>query len=350
MTLTNLLILVIVLVAVFAAGVAFPVLRGRARYPGGSWNGPSRMSAVEALRVRAAQLIAPRRPAGQDRRQHSHEHGSRSSRWQTTVVDPMPERLLVRVSPDLQPAQTLDLPATRAADADWPPGLAITASTAGPHTAGQQDAYYVQRNLIAVARGLTSEGEGRRAAALALSAIMTSRLGQDAEVEEALRDGASAANRLVRSIARSDPMYSDMVTTLDVVFVALDADRPELHFAHVGNGIIWLQRSGSPSVEPLTKPHAIECGPVLRAVGLGENLVPDLGRVSVGVGDRVFLATASPASMLTERFINDTMGYWAGGTLHEAVTAIANALDAAGIPDEITIIGGEVARLGTFLA
>ena len=343
MSLISLLILIVIVVAVFAAGVGFQRLRGRPQ-PSAVRSGPPALARrLDALRAQAARVIAPgslapgRRPADDLARMPS-------------ALVPERNRKLRVTRRDDQPGQTLKLPATQHHPDEWPPGLAVTALSAGPASAAQQDVYYVQRDLIALARGLTAIGSGQRAAALALSAIMTSRPGQAADAEQALRDGTDAANRLVRSIAQREPRYSDMVATLDVVYVAFEGRKPQLHFAHVGTSTIWLQRAGSATVERLTEPHVVPGGPVLRAVGRAqETLVPDTGREHIEVGDRIFLTTASPAFSFTEPQLNAAVGYHADQPLHDAIASLADVVTEAGAADEVMIVGAEVARPGTFL-
>lgn len=300
MSLISLLILIVIMVALLAAVVGFQRLRGR-----------QQPSAPATARDRELRVTRRDRKTG----------------------------------------RTLKLPATQHRPNEWPPGLVVTALSAGPVGAAQQDVYYVQRDLIALARGLTTIGSGQRAAALALSAIMTSRPGQAADAEQALRDGTDAANRLVRSIAQREPRYSDMVATLDVVYVAFDGPKPQLHFAHVGTSTIWLQRAGSSAVERLTEPHVVPGGPVLRAVGRApETLVPDTGRECIEDGDRIFLTTASPAFFFTEPQMNAAVGYHDGRPLHHAIATLADVVLKAGVSDEVMIVGAEVARPGMFLA
>lgn len=351
MDLVILLGIVVAVAVVFAVGVGFQRLHGGR--PREAPEGPPAVPrALDVFRERAARVIAPgpaavgpprspAAPAGRELARQPPAAGLRQGGQNSGRGAAMP---------DLQAVQTLAIPGTSTREGDRPPGLAVTALSAGPPDATPQDVYYVQRNLIALARGVTAIGSGQRAAALSLSAIMTSGLGQASDVDRALRDGVGAANRLVRSISQRDPQYSDMVTTLDVVYVAFDARKPQLHFAHVGTSTIWLQRAGSPRVEALTGQHAIPHGPVLRAVGSSKDLVPDTGWRPVGVGDRIFLTTATPSFTCTEPLMNGTLGYWADRPLHDAVAALAERVQEAGVSEEIMIVGAEMARPGMFLA
>jgi hypothetical protein len=319
-------LLVIVLVLAVAAGAA--LLRVR-RSPANLERVPVRPGVFHGLRERGAPILTLRWPP-------------RRSRTVNTG-------LLTR--PDLQPAQALELPGTRTLVDDWPVGLAVTALATGSIGYPPQDVYYVQRNIIALARGLSSAGVGPRAAALTLSAVMTSPVGRNRDADEALRQSVRAANRLVRSVARREPGYSDMATTLDVVFVAFDGGRPSLHFAHVGNASIWLQRTASRSLELLTESHAINNGgPLLRAVGVAADVVPDIGLVTMDAGDRIFLTTASRYFAFSPRVMNTIAIDHTESPLQDCVAALADAVRSSAAPEGVMIVAAEVARPVSFLA
>ena len=137
--------------------------------------------------------------------------------------------------PDLQPAQLIYPREERTLTRDDSPGLAVVARAVGHSGAPPQDVYYVQRNVVALARGLSAAAAGQRAAALSLSGVITLPLGLNRDAEKALREGVKTANALVRSVARREPQHSGMAATLDVLFVDFRDDRPMLHYAHVGN-------------------------------------------------------------------------------------------------------------------
>jgi serine/threonine protein phosphatase PrpC len=216
----------------------------------------------------------------------------------------------------------------------------------GPADAEQPDAYYAQRNVVALARGMSAAGAGQRAAALTLSAVMTSPLGRSDKAEEALRTGVESANKLVRSVAGREPRYSDMATTLDVVYLEFQGGRACLYFAHVGNSSVWLKRASSSSVELLTQSDAPD-GPLLRAVGLNPDLTPSIGAELVDAGDRVFLTTASPSCFVTHAMMDAAARN--GGSLHECAAALA-AVVRSPAAEGITIVAVEVSRFASFVA
>jgi hypothetical protein len=318
-------LLIIVLALAVAAGAALLWVR---RSPAKLERVPVRPGVFHGLRERGAVMFTLHWPA---------------RRSQTVDIG-----LLTR--PDLQPAQALELPGTKTLVDDWPLGLAVTALVTGSVGYPPQDVYYVQRNIIALARGLSSAGVGQRAAALTLSAVMTSPVGRNRDADEALRRGVRAANRLVRSVARREPGYSDMATTLDVVFMAFDGGRPSLHFAHIGNASIWLQRTASTSLELLTESHAINGGPLLRAVGVTADVVPDIGLVTMDAGDRIFLTTASRYFAFSSKVMNTIAIGHGESPLQDCVAALAEAVRSSAAPEGVTIVAAEVARPGSFLA
>jgi len=312
MTFISLTVIVLVL-AVATPAVA--MWRGRRR--------PVRLNAFAALRERAT---APRAWRFARRAQPT---GTPDIGWVSR--------------PDLQPAQVLAVPGAKTLVDHRPLGLSVTALATDSVGYPPQDVYYVQRNIIALARGLSAVDAGQRFAALALSAVIASPLGRTQDAEEALRTAVASANRLIRSAAKREPGYSDMATTLDVVFMRFDGGRPCLYFAHVGNSSLWLQRAGSTSVELLTEPHAIDGGPPLRAVGLSGSTVPDIGCLPAEPGDRVFLTSTSRYFAFTPKILNAGVAAHAGSPLQDCVTALIDAVGSAAAPEGVTIVAAEVA-------
>lgn len=319
----------VIIVLVLAVVVAATALRRGRRHAAPLDQVPGRLSAFTGLRERAA---AVRRRRSVRRLRLA---GLEGTGWVSR--------------PDLQPAQVLAARGAKTLVDDGPLGLAVTALATESVGYPPQDVYYVQRNVIALARGLSAVGAGQRFAALALSAVMTSPLGRIQDAGEALRMAMRSANRLIRSAARREPGYSDMATTLDVVFVASNGGRPSLYFAHVGNSSLWLQRAGSTSVELLTESHVIDGGPPLRAVGLSGSIVPDIGYVPADPGDRIFLTTASRYFAFTLRIVNAVAAAHAGSPLQNCVAALADAVGSSAAPEGITIVAAEIARSASFM-
>lgn len=281
-------------------------------------------------------------------------HGRRTRAWARLAARRSARRGIAAATRvtrrDLQPTRVVDVPPAQTLVDDARLGLAVTGlatpSVGHPH----QDVYYVQRNTIAIARGLTDAEVCQRAAALSLSAVMTSSLGQDLRIEEALRAGVTAANALVRSVAAREPRYSGMATTLDVVLATFEGDQPLLHFAHVGSSSIWLQRTASMSVELLTESHTIAGGPLLRAIGMSGSVIAQIGHRRAEAGDRLFITTSSRSFAFTPETVSAVATEHAAGSLHDCAAGLAAATQPSTDLEGITIVAAEIARSAIFVA
>jgi hypothetical protein len=314
------IIVLLLVIAVLVLG-AMVLARGRRR-PLARLDQSFGWPTVHGWRERTASMFAV----------HAPPPTAVSSRWPTP--------------PAQQASQFLDV--SEMAAADGPSlGLAVAVQSSGSADPEQPDAYYVQRNVVALARGLSAAGAGQRAAALTLSAMMTSPLGRSGKAEEALRAGVESANKLVRSVARREPRYSDMTTTLDVVYLELQGRQTYLCFAHVGNSSVWLKRGSSPSVELLTKSDAPD-GPLLRAVGLNADLTPAIGVQPVVPGDRVFLTTTSRSCLVTPAMVDAATR--SAGSLLDCAAALAGSVRPQAAAEGITVVAAEVAGIASFVA
>jgi hypothetical protein len=234
----------------------------------------------------------------------------------------------------------------RTATKERPLGLAVAAisTTDGP----AQDVHYVQANVIALARGIRPTGIDRRAATLALSAVMSSGLERATDVLPALRESVTAANRVVRSISSRDPEHSGMVATLDVILFAPEETNAAIYLAHVGNSSIWLHKPAAAAVQLLSAAHALEGGMLLRAVGLSQDVVPDTNHAVVENGDRFFLTTTSPSFSFTPETLGDIVLAYSGESIRDCAYALAEFAKGSGSPESTTVVAAEVARSAMF--
>ena len=208
-----------------------------------------------------------------------------------------------------------------------------------------QDAYVIQDGVIAVARGVTRTGMDHRAAAITLSTVVSAGLNGGDDPLQSLGECASSANKALRGLSRRDPELSGMVTTLDIVVFSASGRQPSFHVAHVGNSTIWWQAAGSAAVTPVTEAHSFAHGPLLRAVGIGPDLIPDLKTIPAGPGDRIFICTSSIDFSVTGEHVNELAGAYADGPLHECVSALA-ALAPSGSDENISVVAAEVSAAG----
>jgi serine/threonine protein phosphatase PrpC len=166
-------------------------------------------------------------------------------------------------------------------------------------------------------------------------------------VPEALKDSVESANRVVRSISSRDPEYSNMVTTLDIVVLASDVKRLYMYFAHIGSSSIWLLHAGDSTVQMLSEKHTVDNGSLLRAVGLSQEVLAQMGKVPVQPGDRVFLISAGSGFSFTPEAMDAVLAY-AAEPLHDCAAALADAARSSGVPESITIIAAEVSKEAMF--
>jgi hypothetical protein len=342
MSVLNVLLIVVVLAAAGLVGLR-AAGRGRRLRPWRAGPGPedARPPTAQAGAGDGSGAVAygGREPAWPAVRPDGQEMPAAGQRLHTEAV-PLGlagRELAVRESETARPVP--------AAVADRPLGLAVTAVSV-PAAGVPQDAYYVQGNVVALARSLRPAGIDQRAAALALSAVMSSRLGRADDARAALQEGVSAANRLVRSVSGREPGYSDMVTTLDVVY--LEASGPSVLLAHVGNSAAWLQRAAGRTVERLSEVHSIGDGPLLRAIGLSPDVVADITEVPVRPGDRIFLTTSGPAFSFSPEMVASAVAAMAEDPLADCAAALASLAHSPGGPAGVTVVAAEIARGAMF--
>lgn len=131
------------------------------------------------------------------------------------------------------------------------------------------------------------------------------------------------------------------------VRLSTDGKRQQLVGQQAPVAVEW---DATVSLRRLDRLAVVPGGPVLRAVGSSKELVPETGRQSVEIGDRIFLTSTSAGFAFTEELMNAAAGYRADRPLREAVAALADRVRALRPVEEIMIVGAEVARPGTFLA
>lgn len=161
-------------------------------------------------------------------------------------------------------------------------------------------------HLIAVADGLGGHEAGQIASATAIQALVDAYYAptSPSRVEPALQHAVQVANLKVHEVARADPAYRGMQTTLSALVLAGGF----AYVAHVGDSRVYLKRPGKLSV--LTNDHSeaaelvrmrlasaesLAAHPrrnvLTRTVGSQLILRPDFRRVPVVAGDTFILCT-----------------------------------------------------------
>lgn len=205
----------------------------------------------------------------------------------------------------------------------------------------QEDAVRVGAGLYAVADGV---GDARGVAPVALEALAEPTPGDDAL---AVLDAGVA--RAAQALADRFPGQAGAATTLTAV--VLDSDR--LVSAHVGDSRLYLVRGGS--LTRLTRDHTVvqslveegrlsaeearsdERRVVLnRAVAPGSPYAPDLAVHALVPGDRLVLTTDGVHGRVDPAVLADLL--LGGGSPEEVVTAVEDAVDAAGADDNYAVL------------
>ncbi|WP_157475616.1 PP2C family serine/threonine-protein phosphatase [Parafrankia sp. EUN1f] len=219
------------------------------------------------------------------------------------------------------------------------PAAAVFVSGAATRAGGSanEDFHLVGDLLASVADGVGGEAAGEVASAVALATIAALRPARRVDLAVALEEAVLAANAAVLERARTDARLDGMATTVDVLVVRPDGRRRTAVVAHVGDGTVWHRGSGTPCVA-ITRPHAIDGGPLLRAVGQAADLVVETIAIPLSVRDRFVLATDGLTEKLTpEDIAAEIDGMTALGPTDAAAALLALAVG-AGTRDDTTVV------------
>jgi PPM family protein phosphatase len=224
----------------------------------------------------------------------------------------------------------------------------------GRARSGNEDSYFCGRTVLAVADGLGGHQGGEVASAAAvepLAALDGREFADPAEAAEALTAAIREANAAILDRAAGDPGLWGMGTT--VTAAALAGER-HLQLAHVGDSRAYLLRDGS--LEQLSTDHTVvaelvrrgrltpaqaaihpERSILTRAVGLDPRIPVDTpDPLELQDGDQVLLCSDG----LTEPVDDDQIAQLlsAGPDGNAACQALIDAANAAGGPDNITVV------------
>lgn len=221
-------------------------------------------------------------------------------------------------------------------------------SDTGRQRTANEDSYYAQAPLFAVADGMGGAQAGEVASRIAADSFEPSVRGQEPP-EAFLRGIAVAANERIHSLAQHDSSRSGMGTTLTAAIVEGD----EVSFAHVGDSRAYLWRDGQ--LKLLTSDHSLveelrrqgrisdeqaEDHPqrsiITRALGPESEVEVDTLSFSARPGDVFLLCSDGLTTMVKDDAIAAILT--AGATLNEAVTKLVAAANEAGGRDNITVI------------
>ena len=210
-------------------------------------------------------------------------------------------------------------------------------------------------HLFVVADGLGGHNGGERASSLAVRTTadrLVEALARpagladpDYVVESALREAVETAADAVDAAAAADPNLGGMGTTLTLALVRGE----RLHVAHAGDSRLYLFRAGR--LWPLTRDHTYaellaeqgrpvppEAARVLvNCLGGGSpGVAPELATFPVWPGDAILLCTDGLHGPVPADAIARVLA--ASATAEAAARALVAAANAAGGPDNVTVV------------
>jgi len=230
--------------------------------------------------------------------------------------------------------------------------VAAGATDVGQVRSGNEDALLVGDSVFAVADGMGGHLAGEVASATALEpvAALEGQVFDDAAAAvAALRDAVVVANRTVVELAREDPRYRGMGTTLTAVLV----EGRRLHLAHVGDSRAYLLRSGR--LRQLTDDHTLvqhlvdegqitreqaathpQRSIITRAIGVSPEVEVDAISFDLAPGDQVLLCSDGLTGVLDDDTIARSLT--AGDDPEATVGQLIDQANAGGGHDNITVL------------
>ena len=213
-------------------------------------------------------------------------------------------------------------------------GCAAT-SAIGQVRQRNEDSAYAGRWLYAVADGLGGHPGGDIASAAAILALAgyDQQAAADEDPAAVLRRAFAAAAEAVAKAAMRDPDLVTMATTLTALLRSGD----QVVLGHIGDSRCYRLRDGR--LEQLSEDHVTEVplfGTVMtRCIGGGADDAPDVTSCDARPGDRWLLCSDGLYGFVEDAAIQQAL---AAGTPATAVAGLAGLADAAGSPDNVTVI------------
>ncbi len=217
-----------------------------------------------------------------------------------------------------------------------------------------EDSGYAGPRLLAVADGMGGQAAGEVASSEVISTIV--QLDEDipgSDILTSLGDAVTRANEQLRVMVEEDPQLEGMGTTL----TALLWTGQRLGLVHVGDSRAYLLRDGQ--LTQITQDHTwvqrlVDEGRIteeeatthpqrsllMRALGSGDHVEPDLSIREVRAGDRYLLCSDGLPTVVSQQTIEEALGSYQGP--QETVQELIQLALRGGGPDNITCIVADV--------
>lgn len=219
---------------------------------------------------------------------------------------------------------------------------------------GNEDSGYAGPRLLAIADGMGGQAAGEVASSEVISTLV--QLDDDvpgSDILTALSTSVQRANDQLRAMVEEDPQLEGMGTTL----TALLWTGQRLGLVHVGDSRAYLLRDGI--LTQITQDHTwvqrlVDEGRIteeeatthpqrsllMRALGSGDIVEPDLSIREVRVGDRYLICSDGLSGVVSHQTLEETLADYHGP--RETVQALIQLALRGGGPDNITCIVADV--------
>lgn len=224
---------------------------------------------------------------------------------------------------------------------------------------GNEDSGYAGPRLLAIADGMGGQAAGEVASSEVISTLVT--LDDDvpgSDLLTSLGQAVQRANDQLRSMVEEDPQLEGMGTTL----TALLWTGQRLGLVHVGDSRAYLLRDGV--LSQITQDHTwvqrlVDEGRIteeeatthpqrsllMRALGSGDHVEPDLSIREVRAGDRYLICSDGLSGVVSHQTMEETLASYQGP--QETVQELIQLALRGGGPDNITVIVADVLDLDT---
>ncbi|MGH4035172.1 Stp1/IreP family PP2C-type Ser/Thr phosphatase [Actinomycetota bacterium Odt1-20B] len=219
---------------------------------------------------------------------------------------------------------------------------------------GNEDSGYAGPRLLAIADGMGGQAAGEVASSEVISTLVT--LDDDvpgSDILTSLGTAVQRANDQLRLMVEEDPQLEGMGTTL----TALLWTGQRLGLVHVGDSRAYLLRDGV--LTQITQDHTwvqrlVDEGRIteeeatthpqrsllMRALGSGDHVEPDLSIREVRAGDRYLICSDGLSGVVSHQTMEDTLASYQGP--QETVQELIQLALRGGGPDNITVIVADV--------
>ncbi|KPC65394.1 Stp1/IreP family PP2C-type Ser/Thr phosphatase [Streptomyces chattanoogensis] len=219
---------------------------------------------------------------------------------------------------------------------------------------GNEDSGYAGPRLLAVADGMGGQAAGEVASSEVISSLV--QLDDDvpgSDILTSLGTAVQRANEQLRVMVEEDAQLEGMGTTL----TALLWTGQRLGLVHVGDSRAYLLRDGV--LTQITQDHTwvqrlVDEGRIteeeatthpqrsllMRALGSGDHVEPDLSIREVRAGDRYLICSDGLSGVVSHQTLEETLASYHGP--HETVQELIQLALRGGGPDNITCIVADV--------